>query len=140
MTWLSARRNDSSTAFLIHWCVIHWPPDFSATRSLPESSRSMTLLTAARRAFVGLSAARPSQASSTIFCSLSMTCFRPWLQGTCKVHHALGRFHAVLERRHERNAQAVLPGVAAACFAAEEAARQDEHVAFRVQATRELAI
>ena len=28
MTRLSSRRKDSSTAFLIHWCVIHSPPCF----------------------------------------------------------------------------------------------------------------
>jgi len=50
MTRLSSRRNEISTAFLIHWCVIQAPPVFSATRSLPESSPAMTASTASRRA------------------------------------------------------------------------------------------
>jgi len=34
MTRLSSSRNESRTAFLSHWWVIHLPPVFSATRSL----------------------------------------------------------------------------------------------------------
>ena len=47
---LSARRNDSSTAFLSHWCVVQAPSTFSATRSRPASSSAITWSTASRTA------------------------------------------------------------------------------------------
>ncbi len=41
---LPCRRKDSSTAFFSHWRTTHSPPTFSATRSLPPSSRLDGLL------------------------------------------------------------------------------------------------
>ena len=68
---LSFRRNDSSTAFLTHWCTVHSPTALrSATRSVPASRRPSTSSTAARTS--GLLAevrlARPSQARSMMDC------------------------------------------------------------------------
>ncbi len=64
ITWLACRRKDSSTAFFSHWRAAHSPSIFSATRSSPESSRSMASSTASRMRprVVGLSASRASQA------------------------------------------------------------------------------
>ena len=48
ITRLSCSRNESSTAFLSHWCVCHLPSIFSATRSSPRSSRAIAASTASR--------------------------------------------------------------------------------------------
>ena len=65
---LSLRRNDSSTAFLIHWCVVQRPTASRvATRSLPVLSSSMTWATASVTSFgaeADESSARCSQALS----------------------------------------------------------------------------
>src|SRR6185503_4924211 len=131
MTRLSSSRKESSTAFLSHWWVIHSPPDFSATRSLPASSAAMTVLTASFSGFPGLRVARFSQASSMIFFCLSML---------CEALQALRRLDAFLDRGDERYADAVLSGVAAGRVAREETARQHEHIVLTVQAAGERGI
>ena len=68
---LSSMRNDSRTAFLIHWWTIQVPSRFSATRSVPSFSCAITAEIASRSAagaLAGESAARSSQAWSMVCC------------------------------------------------------------------------
>ena len=62
---LSASRNDSSTAFLIHWCVTHSPSRFSATRRRPASSSAMTRGDGVAHLAAGPSRARARRAAPT---------------------------------------------------------------------------
>src|SRR4051794_4809235 len=78
---LSSRRKESSTAFLTHWLVTHLPPVLSAQRRVPASRPAMTSSTASRRArgaLAGLIEARPSQASSIVFCALIASWRTAW--------------------------------------------------------------
>src|SRR4051794_3170881 len=131
MTRLSSRRKESSTAFLSHWCVIHSPPVFSATRSTPASSAAITAFTASLSGLAGFKLARFSQASSMIFFCLSI--FR-------ELHQALGGFDALRDRCDERNADVIAAGIGAAGIPCEEASRQHEHIVLVVQAAREVGI
>ena len=67
MMSLSFSLNDSSTAFLIHWCVVHCPtPSRVATRSAPLFNWAMVCSTASlisADAWLGDSSARCSQAA-----------------------------------------------------------------------------
>ena len=78
MSSLSARRNDSNTAFLIHWCTVHCPmASRVATRRRPASSSAMTWPTASwisLVATVGDRLARSSQARSMMVCSCAVMC------------------------------------------------------------------
>src|SRR5258706_3521923 len=131
MTRLSSRRKESSTAFFSHWWVIHCPPDFSATRNLPESSAASTALTASRSGLVALSVARVSQASSMIFFCLSI--FSTALQ-------PLRRLDAFLDRGDERHADVVPAGIAAGRVAREKTAGQHENIIFTVQSPGEVGV
>src|SRR5258705_871418 len=131
MTRLSSRRKESSTAFLSHWCVTHWRPDFSATRSLPASSAAIAAFTASRSGLLAFSVARLSQASSMIFFCLSM--FSKALQ-------PLRRLDTFVGRGDERHADVVPAGVAAGRVAREKAARQHQNIVLTVQAAGELRV
>jgi len=75
ITKLSCSRNDSNTAFLIHWCVTHAPAAFSATRSRPSSSPAIVCATArfsAAPPLRGVISSRLSHACSMTACSSFM--------------------------------------------------------------------
>src|SRR5665647_559357 len=103
------------------------PSIFSATRSLPRSSRSMVAATAcltAGSALPGDIAARCSQAFSMRVCSSSMRL--PSKVGD-KIAYALRGLGALGRRSDQRNTHAVGAGIDAARFAGEIAARQHRY-------------
>jgi len=82
--------------------VIHSPPDFSATRSLPESRPAMAWSTAWRSGFgalAGVSQERLSHAGSRIGLVRS--------QRGGEFHDAPGRLDAFLQRRDQGQADMV---------------------------------
>src|SRR6266542_2317388 len=96
MTSLSRRRNDSSTAFLIHWCTSHWPTAWRvATRRRPLFSSPITCSTASATSLgadLGEMLARFSHA-------VSMICWSCWVidsfrSGLDELDDALRGLHA----------------------------------------------
>src|SRR4051812_38583395 len=93
---LSFRRKDSSTAFLIHWCTVHWPTPWRvATRSLPVFSSLTTWSTASRTSLGAEEAERLARLSHAV----SMVCWSCWVMGSLRMaldelHDALGGFEA----------------------------------------------
>src|SRR4051794_34474628 len=111
MISLSRRRNDSSTAFLTHWCTAHSPPCFSATRRLPASSWARVCATASFTPagdLEGEMSVRFSQASSISFCmsvpallERGLACGRGQRAGGDEFAHPGGRLDGFLDGRDE---------------------------------------
>src|SRR5688572_3373311 len=97
MTAFSLRRNDSSTAFLIHWCTVHWPTPWRvATRRWPLFSSAITCSTASATSLGALAGERLARFSH----AASMICWSCWvmdsLLGTLnELHDALGGLQAL---------------------------------------------
>src|SRR6218665_1747500 len=127
MTWLSFRRNDSSTAFLTHWFTCHWPTAWrSATRRRPVSRSARTLSTASRTSpwVAALMVARFSHAVSMMFCS----CWVMALQRLGKGGDAVGGFEAFVDLGHQRKPDASGAGVDTVCLARQKAAGQHRDI------------
>src|SRR4051812_28656876 len=153
MISLSRRRKESSTAFLTHWFTDQSPPFFSATRIRPASRSSSTCSTASftpAGAFAGEISARFSNASSMVFCRLSISSRLSLLGGHrrgagthrhCALFHERSqparRFDRILHRRNQRHPHHAAPRIHAVGLAADVAAGQDGHVGGGEELARE---
>src|SRR5512135_3124614 len=127
MKVLSSMRNDSSTAFLIHWWVTHTPLIFSATRSLPWSRYSMTVLMVSfscASTLRGVISARRSKASSMMACNCGMVFPNLIFEFLGEFGDASCGFQRLVQVSDQRQADEVCAGVDPVCFAGKEAAGQ----------------
>src|SRR6478736_6167257 len=131
MITLSFRRKDSSTAFLIHWCTVHWPtPSRVATRSLPVFRSAITCSTASLTSLGAEAAEMVARFSHAV----SMICWSCWVMeifltlALDELHDALGGFQAFRGVGHQGHAHPPGAGVHAARLTCEVAAGQHGHI------------
>src|SRR6476661_6075702 len=140
---LSFRRNDSSTAFLIHWWTVHWPtPSRVATRRWPLFSSAMTCSTASATSF----GAEAAESWARLSHAVSMICWSCWVMGCLTIAEldelddAHGGFDALGRVGDERHPDAPLAGVGTIGFPGEVAARQDGHIVLSVELAGEFDV
>src|ERR1035437_6501532 len=130
MSVLSVSRKLSSTAFLIHWCVVHWPtPLRVATRNSPLFKPAITCSTALRIAAGAVLTDRLARSSH----AASMMDSRAWVMlqflvgswGVDKVFDAKSRLHTLGGLRHQRHADTACAGVESLRGPCQEAAGQN---------------
>src|SRR4030095_2226303 len=142
MIALSFRRNDSSTAFLIHWCTVHWPTPWRvATRSRPLFSSEITCSTASATSLGADLAEMLARFSHAV----SMICWSCWVigllwSGLDELDDALRGFHAFRGLGNQRHADAAGAGVQATAFAGKVTARQHRDIVLSQQVPGELNV
>src|SRR6185312_4420991 len=150
MTSLSFSRKLSSTAFLSHWCVVHWPtPSRVATRSRPLLSSPMACSTASRTSWgaaLGDRLARSSHAASMIFCNCWVMVkgdeSRFWESGPGldKLDDALRGLQAFRRFGDQRHADAPAPRVRTMRLARQITAGQHGDIVLSQQFAREHSV
>src|SRR6478735_6365260 len=143
MITLSFRGKDSSTAFLIHWCTVHWPtPSRVATRSLPVFRSAITCSTASLTSLGAEEAEMVARFSHAV----SMICWSCWVMGIFltlaldELHDALGGFQAFRGVGHQGHAHPPGAGVHASRFTREVAAGQHGHIVLSQQVAGEIGV
>src|SRR6478735_6190752 len=142
MISLSFKRNDSSTAFLIHWWTVHLPTlSRVATRISPRFRAEITCSTASTTSFgadLGEMLARFSHAAS-------MVCWSCWVMELLRsVFHelddALRGFHAFGGFGHQGHADAASAGIETPAVPGQVAARQHGHIVLSQQVAGECSV